>query len=84
MFLPKIMRLSYILRLLNLGPEDFLLFGSIFGVCDLTLPAFDSEPCVGTISPPCQLQFLFTSAEFKIKLYVRNVRTKASIFLDPT
>jgi hypothetical protein len=78
------MRLSYVLRLFNLGPEDFLLFGTIFGVCDLTLPALDSEPCVGTVSPPCQLQFLFASAEFKIKLCVRTLRTKASIFLDQT
>jgi len=79
MFLFKMKRLWYILRLLTLGHEELLSCGSLFGVWDLTLPAFDSEPCVGTISPPlANDNSRLVTPSFKTKLYVRSASTQES------
>lgn len=48
----KMTRLWYNLRLLTLGIEELFFSDSSLGVMDLTLPALDSAPCEGTISPP--------------------------------
>ena len=45
-------RLRYALRLSTLGAAECLSLASSLGVIDLTLPAFDSEPCDGIFSRP--------------------------------
>ena len=45
-------RLWYALRLSTLGVAEWRSLASSLGVMDLTLPAFDSEPCDGTFSHP--------------------------------
>ncbi|MFC1487578.1 hypothetical protein ACFLRN_07840 [Thermoproteota archaeon] len=37
------------------GADECLSLASTLGVIDLTLPAFDNEPCDGTISHPFDL-----------------------------
>ena len=45
-------RLWYELRLSTRGGEEWRSLASSLGVMDLTLPAFDNEPCDGTFSHP--------------------------------
>ena len=44
----RVKRLWYALRLSTRGAEECLSRASSLGVMDLTLPAFDNEPCDGT------------------------------------
>ena len=53
--LPRSKRLWHALRLLTRGPVEWRSLASTLGVMDLTLPAFDNEPCDGIFLLPVVL-----------------------------